>query len=63
MAYLSYPLWFAAYQYEGEARRARGESFFVLACARTGRVVAAKHPSALRAVTAKLRRVLSFQRP
>jgi hypothetical protein len=55
-----YPLYLARYQYDGEARRHAGEEFFVMLSARTGKVVASKHPSALRAVTAKLRRFLSF---
>jgi hypothetical protein len=62
VAYLFYPMWYASYRYQGEASPV-GESCFVLACARTGRIVACKHPSKLRAVTAKLRRLLSFQAP
>jgi hypothetical protein len=59
-ACVHYPLYLARYRYEGEARSHAGEEFFVLVSARTGKVVSSKHPSALRAVTAKLRRFLSF---
>jgi hypothetical protein len=57
-----YPLYYARYRYEGEARSRAGEEFFVAVSGRTGEVVAAKHPSAVRAVTNKLRRLLSFDR-
>lgn len=57
-----YPLYYARYRYEGEARRHAGEEFFVAVSGRTGEVVAAKHPSAVRAVTTKLRKLLSFDR-
>lgn len=55
-----YPVYYARYRYEGEARRHEGEEFFVSVSGRTGAVIAAKHPSAARAVTSKLRRFLSF---
>ncbi|MDB4933440.1 MAG: hypothetical protein JWP87_412 [Labilithrix sp.] len=57
-----YPLYYARYRYEGEARRHAGEEYFVAVSARTGEVVAAKHPSAVRAMTNKLRKLLSFDR-
>lgn len=57
-----YPVYYARYRYEGEARRHEGEAFFVAVSGRTGDVVAAKHPSAVRAVAAKVRRLLSFDR-
>ena len=57
-----YPIYFARYAYEGEARRHPGESLFVAVSGRTGQVVAAKHPSAVRSVAAKVRRLLSFDR-
>lgn len=55
-----YPLYYARYRYEGEARRHAGEEFFVAVSGRTGEVVAAKHPSAVRAMATKLRKLLSF---
>jgi hypothetical protein len=61
-AFCLYPLYFARYRYEGEARRASGEDFFVAVSARTGGVISARHPSAARAVAAKVRRFLSFDR-
>jgi hypothetical protein len=55
-----YPLFYARYRYEGEARRHVGEEFFVAVSGRTGEVVAARHPSAMRAMAQKLRKLLSF---
>jgi hypothetical protein len=60
--FVLYPLYYARYRYEGEARRHAGEQFFILVSGRTGAVVNAKHPSAVRAVAAKVRRFLSFDR-
>jgi hypothetical protein len=57
-----YPVYYARYRYEGEARRHAGEQFFVMVSGRTGAVVQAKHPSAVRAVAAKVRKLLSFDR-
>jgi hypothetical protein len=55
-----YPLYYARYRYEGEARRHAGEEFFVAVSGRTGEIVAAKDPSAVRAMATKLRKLLSF---
>ncbi len=55
-----YPLYYARYTYSGEARRRPGEELFVAISARTGQVVAATYPSAVRSVAAKVRRLLSF---
>jgi hypothetical protein len=57
-----YPLYYARYRYEGEARRLPGEEYFVAVSGRSGEVVAAKHPSPVRAMTNKLRKLLSFDR-
>ena len=61
-AFCLYPLYYARYRYEGEARRRSGEEFFVAVSGRTGEVVAGKHPSAVRAMATKLRKLLSFDR-
>lgn len=57
-----YPLYYAPYRYSGESRRHAGEELFVAVSGRTGEVVAAKHPSAVRAMATKLRKLLSFDR-
>ena len=61
-AFCLYPVYFARYGYEGEARRRPGEEHFVAISGTTGEVIAAAHPSAVRAVAAKVRRLLSFDR-
>jgi hypothetical protein len=60
--FLLYPLYYATYRYSGESRRHAGEELFVAVSGRTGEVVAAKHPSAVRAMATKLRKLLSFDR-
>ena len=57
-----YPLYYAQYTYSGEARRHPDERLFVAVSGKTGEVVAATYPSAARAVAAKVRRFLSFDR-
>lgn len=57
-----YPMVYAAYSYAGEARREPHEELFVALSGTTGAVVAATYPSAARAVAAKVRRLLSFDR-
>ena len=61
-AFIHYPLYYARYRYNGEARRHMEEDLFVAVSGRTGEVVSAKFPSAPRAVAAKIRRLLSFDR-
>lgn len=61
-AFCLYPVYFARYHYEGEARRHAGEDFFVAISGKTGAIISAKSPSAVRAVAAKVRRLLSFDR-
>jgi len=60
--FVLYPVYYARYRYEGEARRHAGEQFFVMVSGKTGDVVNAKHPSAMRAMATKLRKLLSFDR-
>jgi hypothetical protein len=55
-----YPVFYVRYQYEGEARRHPGENLFVVVSARTGKPIAARHPSAMRAAAAKFRRLLTW---
>lgn len=57
-----YPIYFARYTYNGEARRQRDEELFVAVSAVTGHVVSARYPSVARSVAAKVRRLLSFDR-
>lgn len=60
--FLLYPLYYAPYHYSGESRRHAGEELFVAVSGRTGEVAFAKHPSAVRALATKLRKLLSFDR-
>lgn len=52
------PVYWASYAYEGEAKRHSGERFFVAVSGRDGKIVAAHHPSGLRAAAARFRRLL-----
>ena len=52
------PIYWSSYAYEGEAKRQVGERFFVAVSGRDGKVVAAHHPSGLRAASARFRRLL-----
>ncbi|HEY8080274.1 MAG TPA: hypothetical protein VIF62_39360 [Labilithrix sp.] len=60
--FVRYPVYYARYRYEGEARRHAGEQFFVMISGKTGMVVNAKHPSTMRAMATRLRKLLSFDR-
>ena len=59
-AFVRYPLVVVRYAYAGEGTRRTGETYHVVVSGRTGKVVGAYHPSAARAVAAKVRRLLSF---
>lgn len=62
-AFVLYPVYYATYTYHGEARRdASDRDFFVAVSGRTGELLASTHPSPIRALAAKLRRALSFDR-
>jgi hypothetical protein len=53
-----HPVFFTRYRYDGDARRQPQEDCFVAVCGRTGGVVAEHHPSALRSVVARARKLL-----
>jgi hypothetical protein len=55
-----YPLYVTRYLYDGHASKSPGETYWVLVSGRTGKIVGAHHPSVLRAVTRKLRKLLTF---
>jgi hypothetical protein len=55
-----YPIYYLRYRYDGEARRHAAEDCAVAVSARTGKLVAAKHPSRARAAAGKLKRLFSF---
>jgi hypothetical protein len=57
-AFVRLPVYWSSYAYEGEARRHAGERFFVAVSGRDGKIVAAHHPSGLRAAAARFRRLL-----
>lgn len=62
-SFVLYPVYYATYTYRGEARRdADDRDFFVAVSGRTGELLAGTHPSTVRALAAKLRRALSFDR-
>ena len=56
-----YPIYYLRYRYDGEARAHAAEDCAVAVSARTGTLVAAKHPSGARAAAGKLRRLFSFK--
>jgi len=53
-----HPVFFTRYRYDGDARRQPGEDCYVALCGRTGGIVAEHHPSALRSVVARARKLL-----
>jgi hypothetical protein len=59
IAFTYYPLAVVRYRYEGHARRHPGEAFWVVVSARSGKVVGGHHPSALRSLTARVRKFLT----
>jgi hypothetical protein len=56
-----YPIYYLRYRYDGEARRHAAEDCAVAVSARTGKLVAARHPSGARAAAGKLKRLFSFK--
>jgi hypothetical protein len=54
-----YPLYVTPYEYEGHANAAGSQSFYVIVSGRTGEVVGKKHPSALKALARKFRRLFA----
>lgn len=61
VALVRYPIYYVRYRYDGEARRHVSEDCAVAVSARTGKLVAAKHPSGARAAAGKLKRLFSLQ--
>jgi hypothetical protein len=53
-----HPVFFTRYRYDGDARRHPEEDCFVAVCGRTGGVLAEHHPSAVRSVVARARKLL-----
>ncbi len=58
VAFCHYPLYIVRYTYAGHARRNAGEAFHVVVSGRSGKIVGAKHPSAVRALARKFRQLL-----
>lgn len=58
-AFCHYPLYVVRYGYDGHAKRHIGEAFYVTLSGRSGKVVGARHPSAVRALARKFRRFLA----
>jgi hypothetical protein len=58
-AFCQYPLHVVRYGYDGHARRQAGEAFHVVVSGRSGKVVGARHPSAVRALARKFRQLIS----
>jgi hypothetical protein len=61
-AFVLYPLYFARYRRSPEQRPYAAGDPFVMVSARNGAVAAAKHPSAVWSIAAKVRRLLSSDR-
>lgn len=57
---IHYPLHVTCYRYDGHARTAPGERYWILSSGRTGKIVGSRHPSAVRSVARKLRNLVSF---
>ena len=60
IALVRYPVFYLRYRYDGEARRYAAEDCAIAISARTGKVIARRHPSGARSAAGKLRRMLSF---
>lgn len=56
------PHYWVSYAYSGEASPGRSQGFYVAVHARSGRLVGEEHPSKLRSVAGRVRRLLSFDR-
>lgn len=55
-----YPLYIVRYGYRGHAARDPGETFWVTICGRHGKVVGGHHPSVIRSVAHKIRKLVTF---
>lgn len=60
MALVHYPLYIVRYDYEGHARKNPGEAFHVIVSGKTGKIVGARHPSAVRALARKFRKLMTL---
>lgn len=59
-ACVHHPLYIVRYSYRGHAARDPGETFWVTVCGRHGKVVGGHHPSVIRSVAHKLRKLVTF---
>ncbi len=59
VAFCHVPLYVMPYHYDGTARRRPGEEYYVAVSGRSGKIVGARHPSAVKATFAKLRKLIT----
>jgi hypothetical protein len=59
-SFVHYPIVLVRYRYTGEASPEPGQEFHVGVSARSGKIVTSRHPSIVRALAAKFRRLLTL---
>jgi hypothetical protein len=59
VAFCHVPLYVMPYHYDGVAKRRPGEEYYVTVSGRSGKIVGARHPSAVKATFAKLRKLIT----
>lgn len=59
VAFCHVPLYVMPYHYDGAAKRRPGEEYYVTVSGRSGKIVGARHPSAVKATFAKLRKLIT----